>query len=185
MATLTYSMMVSLDGFTETADGKIDWITIDEEIHDFANEQMRRVAAVVYGRRMYDLMSEYWPTADADPAAPRSIAEYARLWREKPKIVFSNTLEQVAWNARLARDVPAELPRLRDAAGELAISGPTLASAFARLGAIDEYQLFVQPIILGRGKPFFPPETDATKLRLAETRPFGAGVVYLRYVTAR
>jgi dihydrofolate reductase len=178
-------MMVSLDGFTETRDGKIDWITIDEEIHDFANEQMRRVAAVVYGRRMYDLMSAYWPTADADPAAPRSIAEYARLWRDKPKVVFSTTLEEVAWNARLSRDVSAEIPRLRDRSGELAISGPTLASTFARLGAIDEYALFVNPITLGDGKRFFPPGTDTTKLRLVDTRIFWAGVVYLRYAAVR
>lgn len=103
-----------------------------------------------------------------------------------PKIVFSKTLEQVQGNARLVRDnIANEITKLKHQSGKnIDLGGPTLASTFMRLGLIDEYRLFVQPVVLGSGTPFFPFLDNPIKLRLVETRTFGSGVVFLRYQRA-
>jgi len=179
-------MMVSLDGYIETADHKIDWITIDEEIHRVANDEAREEGMFLYGRRLYDLMAAYWPTADADPSIPEYMAEFARIWRDKPKVVFSKTLQRVDWNSRLVRgDAAAEIRRLKQGSDrDLSIGGPTLAATAIRHGLIDEYRLMVNPVVLGAGTPFFSAVDRPISLRLLERRSFAAGVVYLRYAAA-
>lgn len=186
MRKVIYSMLVSLDGFIETPSRSLDWHLIDEEIHQFINDQQATIDTYLYGRRLYELMAEYWPTADANPAAPGYEVEFARIWKNMPKIVFSQTLEQVEWNSRLVRgNLAEEVARLKARPGkDISVGGPTLAASFMRLGLIDEYQLFVHPIILGGGTPFFPALDDPIKLRLVETHMFGSGVVYLRYQRA-
>ena len=92
MARVIYSMMVSLDGFVEDATGGIDWILIDEELHSYVNDQQSSVGAYLHGRRIYELMNRYWPTADADPSNPGYIIDFARIWKAMPKVVFSKTL---------------------------------------------------------------------------------------------
>lgn len=186
MGKLIYSMNVSLDGFVETADGKIDFQDVDDELHAWWNDEVRNVDASLYGRRMYEVMAAYWPTADADPAATDEMLDFARIWNAKPKIVFSTTLETVHWNSRLATgNVEEELAKVRTKFdGDLDVSGPTLASAFIERGLVDEYRLLVHPVILGAGKPFFPRLERPAGLRLRETRAFGSGVVYLGYSAA-
>jgi dihydrofolate reductase len=180
---LIYSMMVSLDGFVETPGRSLDWVLMDEELHSFANEQARELGTFLYGRRLYEVMAAYWPTADADPAAPAYLLDFARIWKGTPKLVFSTTLEQVGWNSTLVKHVdPDEISRLKQQAGsDIDVGGPTLAATFMRLGLIDEYRLLVHPVILGSGTPFFPAMEDRIALQLVETRTFGSGVVYLRY----
>src|SRR5512147_2524110 len=150
MRKLVYSMSVSLDGFVETRDRSLDWVIIDEEIHTFFNEEARQHGAFLYGRRLYELMAAFWPTADHDPSAPAYVAEFARIWRDKPKIVFSQTLDRVEWNSRLVKtDVAEEIRRLKAQPGQdLEISGPTIAASIMPLGLIDEYQLVVNPVVL-------------------------------------
>jgi dihydrofolate reductase len=111
------------------------------------------------------------------------VLEFARIWKRLPKIVFSNTLEAVEGNTRLARSgVAEEVAELREQPGrDLAVGGAGLASAFGKLGLIDEYRLFVSPVVLGDGTPYFPPLGDRIDLELVETRTFGSRVVYLRY----
>jgi dihydrofolate reductase len=180
---VVYSMSVSLDGFVETPDRSLDWVIVDEELHRLFNEQARETGTSLYGRRLYELMSDYWPTADADPAIPDYMAEFARIWRDKPKVVFSKTLDKVVWNSRLVRDnIPEEVARLREEPGnDMELGGPNLAATFMRLDLIDEYRLFVQPVVLGAGTPFFPSLDSKINLRLVETRKFASGVVYVRY----
>jgi dihydrofolate reductase len=187
MSRLIYSMMVSLDGFVETTDRSLDWVLVDEELHTFSNEQERELGAQLYGRRLYEVMAAYWPTADADPSLPAYMAEFARTWREKPKVVFSRTLDMVGWNSRLFRgDAVEEVSRLKAQPGaDLGIGGPTLASTLVRHDLVDEYRLLVQPVILGAGKPFLPALDGVLELKLVETRTFSSGVVYLRYVRRR
>ena len=93
MGTLIYSMSISLDGFVETPSRSLDWVQVDEELHTFLNDEAREMRAFLYGRRMYELMSDYWPTAEDDPAATPAMLEFARIWKEKPKVVFSRSLE--------------------------------------------------------------------------------------------
>ncbi len=183
MGKLIYSMNISLDGFVETQDHGLDWVLIDEELHTWFNDQARRADAFLYGRRLYEVMTAYWPTAESDPSATESMLDFARVWNAKPKVVFSTSLEKVEWKSRLVTgDVGEELARLRvEFDGDLAVGGPTLASAFIERGLVDEYRLLVHPVILGAGTPFFPVLDRPIGLRLLETRTFGSGVVYLGY----
>jgi dihydrofolate reductase len=140
MGRLIYSMSVSLDGFVDTPSHSLDWVHIDEELHAFFNEEARAMRTFLYGRRMYELMSAYWPTAEADPAATPTMVEFARIWRDKPKIVFSKTLEHVEWNSRLVREgAVEEVARLKSEPGfDMDVSGPTTAATLMRAGLIDE-----------------------------------------------
>jgi dihydrofolate reductase len=184
MRKLIYAMMVSLDGFIEGPNRNLDWHIIDEELHQYINDQQVEVGAYLYGRRMYETMASYWPTAEAeDPTNPGYVLEFARIWKAMPKIVFSKKLDKVAWNSRLVReDAAGEVLKLKAQPGkDLSIGGANLAASLIKLDLIDEYQLFVQPVILGSGTPFFPPLEKRIDLKLVETHRFDSGVVLLRY----
>jgi dihydrofolate reductase len=185
MGRLIYSMAVSLDGFVETPSRSLDWVQVDEELHTVFNDEAREMSAFIYGRRMYELMTDYWPTAETDPSATPAMVDFARIWRDKPKVVLSTTLEHVDWNSRLVRrDAVAEVARLKAEPGfDMDVGGPTTAAPLLEAGLIDEIHLFVQPVILGAGTSFFPPLVDRIGVKLIETRTFGSGVVYLRYET--
>ena len=186
MRKMIYSMLVSLDGFIEGPDHNLDWHIIDEELHQYINDQQAETGMFLYGRRMYETMSAYWPTADSDPALPGFALEFARIWKDMPKIVFSKTLDKVEWNSRLVRQVAAEeMLKLKAQPGkDLAIGGANLAATFMRLDLIDEYQLFIQPVVLGSGTPFFPVLDGKINLSLVETHRFNTGVILLRYQRA-
>jgi dihydrofolate reductase len=179
---LIYSMTVSLDGFIAGPDGEIDWSAPDEELHRFHNDQIREIGAYLCGRRLYETML-YWERAEEDPAATEPTLEFARIWKGIPRIVFSGTLERVLGNATLATGgVAQELARLRQEPGEdLAVGGAGLASSLIRLDLIDEYRLYVSPVVLGGGTPYFPSLEERIDLKLLETRTFASRVVYLRY----
>lgn len=183
MRKVIYAMLVSLDGFIEAAGGDLSWSVPDEELHRHFNELERAIDINLYGRRLYETMAAYWPTADEDPAASQVEIEYARIWKEMKKIVFSTTLKEVGWNSHLVRDnIAEEVNRLKAQPGkDLSVGGAGLAATFMQLGLIDEYRLYVHPVILGSGKPMFPPLSDRVDLKLVETRTFGSGVVLLRY----
>jgi dihydrofolate reductase len=183
MGKLIYAINTSLDGYVETQDHSLDWATVDDEVHSFWNEQQHDLDASLYGRRMYELMSASWPHVPSDPSATPVMLEYARAWADTPKIVFSKSLESVEWNSRLVRgDVADELARLREEfAGDLAVSGPTLAASFIRRGLVDEYRMVVHPVALGSGTPYFPDLERPIGLRLIETRTFQSGAIYLAY----
>ena len=182
MRKVIYLMNVSLDGFIEGPNRELDWTSIDEESYRFFNDQQSDMGTLLYGRRLYEVMT-YWETADANPSAPAYALEFARIWKRTPKIVFSKTLDQVQGNARLFRgDIAAEITKLKQQPGkDLEVGGPNLASTFMQLGLIDEYRLVVHPVVLGSGTPFFPALDNPLKLQLIETRTFDSGVVYLRY----
>jgi dihydrofolate reductase len=186
VGTVTYLMNVSLDGFVEDSGHTTEWTQVDEELHRWFNEEIRRADAFLYGRRVYELMAAHWPTADSDPSATETTLEFRRIWMDTPKVVFSSTLDRVEGNARLARgDVAEEVARLRtEFAGELQLAGPTLASAFIHAGLVDEYRLVVHPVVVGGGTPYFPPLDAPLVLRPAETRTFASGVRLLSYVPA-
>src|SRR5919205_1986714 len=179
-------MNVSLDGYVETRDHSLDWTIVDDELHAWFNEQERRTDADLYGRRLYETMSAYWPTYESDPDATETMREFGRIWNAKPKIVFSSSLDKVEGNSRLVRgDVSEELARLRtEFKGDLEVGGPTLAASFIERGLVDEYRLVVHPVILGGGTPFFPKLKRPIGLRLTETHRFESGAVYLGYAAA-
>ena len=182
MRKVIYSTMVSLDGFIEGPGQNLDWHIIDEELHTFINDQQRQIDTYLFGRRMYEVMV-YWDTADKDPSNPEYVLEFARIWKNIHKVVFSKTLEHVQGNATLSRgNIVEEIAKLKAETGtDLSVGGATIAATLRQHGLIDEYQLFVHPVILGNGTPMFPPLGNAIKLHLMETRAFGSGVVFLRY----
>jgi dihydrofolate reductase len=182
MAKLIYSMGVSLDGFIVGPDGKFDWSAPDEELHRFHNQQTRELGAHLCGRRLYEVMV-FWETAGADPSAAEHVLEFARIWKNLPKVVFSTTLDKVEGNATLARGgVAEEVAKLKEQPGDdVAVGGAGLASSLIELDLIDEYRLFVSPIVVGGGTPFFPAREERINLELVETRTFGSRVVYVRY----
>jgi dihydrofolate reductase len=182
MRKLIYKMSVSLDGFIAGPHGEIDWSAPDEELHRFHNRQTREMGGHLLGRRLYEEMV-YWETADQNPSAAEHELEFARIWKKMPKIVFSKTLEKVEGNATLVGDGAAEeVAQLKERPGnDLSVGGAGLASTFIKLGLIDEYRLFVSPVVLGGGTPYFPALDERINLELVETRTFGSRVVYVRY----
>jgi dihydrofolate reductase len=182
MRKLIYSMTVSLDGFIAAPDGGIDWGAPDEELHRFHNDQVRALGAHLCGRRLYETMV-YWETAEENPSLADYAREFARIWKPLPKVVFSTTLEEVEGNSTLLRDgVAEEVARLKEQPGkDLAVGGAGLAATCVRLGLVDEYRLFVSPVVLGGGTPLLPQLDEPIALELVETRTFGSRVVYLRY----
>jgi dihydrofolate reductase len=182
MRKLIYSMSVSLDGFIAGPGGEIDWSVPDDELFRFHTEQVRELGGHLLGRRLYETMV-YWETAEEQPSFPEPEREFARIWKELPKVVFSRTLETVVGNTRLVRDGTAEeVARLKEQPGkDLAVGGAGLAAGLMELGLIDEFRPFVNPVVLGGGTPFFPALDERIDLELVETRTFGGQIVYLRY----
>ena len=187
MGKLIYSLNVSLDGYAATPDGGLEWANVDDELHTWFNDQARELDASLYGRRMYELMAGYWPTAGADPSATDTERDFARIWNAMPKIVFSSTLGAVDGNSRQAGgDVAEELARLRtEFSGDIDVGGPTLASSFIRRGLVDEFRLLVHPVILGSGLPFFPQLDSPIQLRQVDSHTFRSGVMYLGFENAQ
>ena len=179
---LIYSMTMSLDGFIAAPDGDIGWSAPDEELHRFHNQRVREIGVHLLGRRLYETML-YWETAEENPSASESELEFARIWKNIPRIVVSKTLEQVEGNARLARaSVAEEVAKLKEQPGpDLAVGGAGLASTCIELGLVDQYDVFVSPIVLGAGTPYFPALEARIDLELVETRTFGSRIVFLRY----
>ena len=185
MRKIIFAMQVSLDGFMEGPHRELDWHMVDDELHSHFNEELRTMGAFLDGRITYELMAAYWPTADRNPASTPPEAEFAGIWREMPKIVYSKTLQSADWNTTVARDVVVEdiLALKAQPGGDLALGGARLADSFRRLGLIDEYWIYIHPVLLGQGTPLFKPADNRAALTLAETRTFGNGVVRLRYTS--
>jgi dihydrofolate reductase len=183
MPDVIYEMAVSADGYIVGPDGKFDWSMPDEELHRFHNDQARALSGHLLGRRLYETML-YWETAENDPS---DIArDFAQVWQALPKVVFSRTLDSVEGaRTRLARgDVRSELTALRESVGgDVGVGGAGLAAEASRLGLIDEYRLFVYPVAVGGGIPFFPRD-HRVDMELVETRTFSSRVVYTRYRAA-
>lgn len=174
---------VSLDGFFEAPDGDLGWHLVDDEVHTHFNEVLEAMSAFIQGRRTYELMDSFWAAAGDDPEITGPMAEFAGIWRDTPKIVFSRTLEIFGDNATIVREVvPEEVEALKSTpGGDMAVGGADLAATFMEHDLIDEYRIYVHPVILGRGRPLFPASDRPIGLRLIETREFGNGVVLLRY----
>jgi dihydrofolate reductase len=181
MPTLIYSMSVSLDGYIAGPDGAIDWAAPDEELMRFHIGQTRELTGFLAGRGLYEDMLG-WETAERTRTQPPEL-EFARIWKAIPKVVFSTSLTAVEGNARLARravaDEAADLKN-QPGAGLVSVGGAGLAASLAGKDLIDEYRLFVNPVVLGGGTPYFPPLPKRLDLELIETQLFSQ-VVYLRY----
>jgi len=183
LAKLIYSAITSLDGYVADEDGNFDWAEPDEEVHTFINDLVRPVGTHLYGRRMYEVMVDWETITLADQ--PPFIQDFAEIWQAADKIVYSKTLETVSSaRTRLERDFDPEAVRqMKAPAGrDITVGGPDLAVQAIRAGLVDEYHVFVVPVVVGGGKRFLPNDVRL-KLELLDERRFGNGVVHLHYRT--
>jgi dihydrofolate reductase len=180
-------MSVSLDGFIEGPNRDIAWHMVDDELHSHLNEELAAMGAFLSGRVTYELMASVWPTADQDPQSTQPMIEFARIWRDMPKIVFSKTLEHAGWNTTIARDVVVDdINALKtQPGGDLVLGGADLAASFMQHDLIDEYRLYVHPVMIGSGKRLFSRSHLKVSLRVIESRAFGNGVVLLHYARSK
>jgi dihydrofolate reductase len=182
MARLVYCAIASLDGYVADAEGSFEWAAPDEEVHRFVNDLMRPVGTYLYGRRMYEVM-RYWETAPEPGDTSPASRDFARIWRDADKVVYSTTLEpRVGARTRVERGFdPAELRRMKDAAQrDLTVGGPTLAAHAFRAGLVDDVWLFLAPVLVGGGTPALP-DGVRQPLRLVDVHRFSGGVVSLHY----
>jgi dihydrofolate reductase len=185
MAKLTYTAIASLDGYIEDAEGKFDWAAPDEEVHAFVNDLERPVGTYLYGRRMYETMV-FWENPPDLPDEPPVVQDFAEIWQAAEKIVYSTTLASVtSARTRIERAFdPEAIRQLNVTAGhDLAVGGADLASQAVAAGLVDEYHLFLVPVLVGGGKRSLPDDNVRANLELLDERRFGNGTVYLHYRT--
>jgi dihydrofolate reductase len=179
MSTLIYITNTSLDGYVEDATGAFDWVNPDQ-VFEFITELLRPIGTYLYGRRLYETMAYWGAPVEGYPPEHR---EFARIWQKAEKIVFSRTLTGATTrNTHIERDFDLEAIRKlkRESEHDIGIGGAELAGLALEADLLDECHLFLNPVIVGGGKPAFP---DALRrnLELLETRCFATGVIHLRY----
>ena len=188
--TLTYAMNVSLDGYVTAPGGDLNWSVPSDELFQWWSDRVASTGLSLYGRNLWEDMSGHWPTADRRSGATPAEIEFARRWRDMPKVVFSSRTVPTGppdWNARLVTgDAIAEIARLKsEDGGRMDIAGATLAGSAMRAGLIDEYVLMTVPVLVGGGLPFFTTLDGTVELSLVETQTFPGGVRMTRYRTGR
>jgi dihydrofolate reductase len=183
MAKLIYAAITSLDGSIEDAEGKFDWAAPDEQVHAFVNDLERPVGTYLYGRRMYQTMV-FWESPPDLAVQPPVVQDFANIWQAADKIVYSKTLRTVSSaKTRIEREFDVEEVRQlkAKAARDLTVGGPELAAQAIEAGLVDEYQLFLVPVVVGGGKRWLPGNGVHVNLELLDQRRFRNGTVYLHY----
>jgi dihydrofolate reductase len=184
MASLIYSAIASLDGYIADEDGNFDWAEPDEEVHSFINDVERSVGTHLLGRRMYEVLA-YWDDPPDLEEQASFVQEFAAIWQAADKVVFSRTLETAGTGrTRIEREFDLEAVRQLKAQSDrdLAIGGPDLAAQAIRAGLVDDYQMFVMPVVVGAGKQAWPRDVRL-ELELLDERRFRNGTVFLHYRT--
>ncbi|MGC4788270.1 dihydrofolate reductase family protein [Micromonospora sp. DT178] len=183
MRKIIYGVHQSLDGFIEGPNGEFDWPEMGPELSAYSLALCDRAGAFLYGRRVWEFMAAYWPQAESISDHPHDLA-FAPIWRRTPKVVVSRTLTAAEHGARVVGggDLGKEVTALKEQpGGDLLLNGGAdAAGALTDLGLIDEYQIFVHPVVLGGGKPVFS-VPGRINLHLVESRTFDGRSVLLRY----
>jgi dihydrofolate reductase len=185
VAKLVYSAITSLDGYIEDADGKFRWAEPDEEVHAFVNDLERPVGTYLYGRRMYETMV-YWENPPSLAEQPPFVQDFAQIWQAADKIVYSKTLPAASSaKTRIEREFDPDAVRQLKATAtrDLTVGGADLATQAIAAGLVDEYQLFLVPVLVGGGKRALPDSHIRRDLELLDQRPFRNGTLYLHYRT--
>jgi len=182
MARLIYSVLGSLDGYFEDADGGFDWAEPDEEVFAFVNDLERPIGTYLYGRRMYETMV-FWETAGTGADEPAVFGDYARIWKAAEKVVYSRTLETPSsTRTRIEREFDPDAVRLLklSSTADISLGGGELARQAIGAGLVDELHLFICPIVIGGGKRTLP-DNVRVHLELLDDHRFENGVVDLHY----
>ena len=185
MRKLIFFMHTSLDGFVAGPNGEMNWIHVDEEIFDFVGTMTDKADTALYGRVTYEMMQGYWPTAGDEPDASKHDKEHSAWYNKVSKVVLSKTLSPKGlFNTTVIGDQLAEkINKIKKQDGKniLIFGSPRASHALLKEGLVDEFWLFVNPVLLGQGMPLFKNITELTKLNLLETKTFSSGVIALHY----
>jgi len=189
MRKLIFFMHTSLDGFVAGLKGEMNWIKVDDEIFDFVDTMTKKADTALYGRVTYEMMQNYWPNAGKQPNASKHDKEHSAWYNKISKVVLSKTMsEQGLQNTKVISEQLSEnINEIKKQEGKniLIFGSPTASQSLLKEGLIDEFWLFVNPVILGQGIPLFKNLTETTKLNLLETKTFSCGVIALHYETTR
>ncbi|MEJ7681070.1 MAG: dihydrofolate reductase family protein [Segetibacter sp.] len=185
MRKLVLLMHTSLDGFVAGLNGEMDWIHVDDEMFDIAGERTDEADTALYGRVTYQMMESYWPTAADQPAASKHDIEHSRWYNSVEKVVLSRTIKSTdLGNTKIVNEnISGEIRNLKQETGKniLLIGSPSAVHSLMKENLIDEYWLFVNPILLGQGIPLFKDIKNMVKLNLLSNKVFTSGVVCLHY----
>ena len=187
MRKLIFFMRTSLDGFVAGLKGEMNWINIDETMFDFVATMTDKADTALYGRVTYEMMQNYWPTAGDQPNASRHDKEHSAWYNKVSKVVLSRTLNEKGLdNTIVIGDHLAEnIHQIKKQEGKniLIFGSPSASHSLLSEGLVDEFWLFVNPVLLGQGIPLFKGITETTRLKLIETKTFSCGVIALHYET--
>ena len=185
MRKLVSFLHISLDGFVAGPNGEMDWVYVGEDLFDYAGERTDQSDTALYGRVTYELMESYWPTAANKPDATRHDIQHSKWYNSVKKVLVSRTMKNTSSKStRIIREnLPAEIEKLKAEPGkEIVIFGsPAVTNLLSEAGLIDEYWLFVNPILLGNGIPLYRSTNNNVKLKLLFSKAFDSGVVCLHY----
>ena len=185
MRPLIFFMHTSLDGFVAGVNGELNWITFDDELFDFVGTMTDQADTALYGRVTYEMMQSYWPKAAEQPNATKHDREHSRWYKDVSKVVLSRTIRETGLeNTKVIADhLSDNINNLKQQNGKniLIFGSPTASQSLLNKDLVDEFWLFVNPIILGEGIPMFKNVTGTTKLKLVESKTFGCGVIALHY----
>ena len=186
MRNLVYFMHTSLDGFVGGPNGEMNWISVDEEIFDFVAPLTANADTALYGRTTYEMMQGYWPTAGDQPNASKHDKEHSVWYKNIPKVVLSTTLSQdgLENTTVISEDLEENINQIKNQPGKniLIFGSPKASHSLLEAGLVDEFWLFVNPVLLGQGIPLFKGVNELVKLRLIESKTFSCGVIALHYM---
>lgn len=178
-------MHTSLDGFVAGPNGEMDWINVDEKMFEYAGRQTDNSSTALYGRVTYEMMEGYWPTAGKQPNASKHDIEHSNWYNKVEKVIISRSLKNknIPNTKIISENLSEEIEKLKQQPGkDIVIFGsPSASHSLMQLNLIDEYWLFVNPVILGKGIPLFKNINDRMNLKLVESNVFSSGVVGLHY----
>ena len=185
MRNLIFFMHTSLDGFVAGLNGEMDWIKVDDEMFDFVATMTDQADTALYGRVTYEMMQSYWPKAGEQPNASKHDIEHSTWYNRVSKVVLSKTMKEAGLhNTKVIGDQLSDnINKIKQQGGKniLIFGSPRASQSLLNQGLIDEFWLFVNPIILGQGMPLFKNIAGTTKLKLVESKTFTCGVIALHY----
>ncbi|WUJ67992.1 dihydrofolate reductase family protein [Kribbella soli] len=179
---IVVSVQVSLDGRTAGPSGELDWFVVKDELHAHFVAEHSKTGMLLYGRRTYEGMAGYWPTADEDPLNDQWLIKYSKLWKAMPKVVFSKALHSADWDTTVLRDIESLAGPRERASGDLYLVGSgEMITEFARHDLIDEYQIYVHPVVLGSGPSLLEDVGKRQGVALVGSQVFDEVVLKLTY----
>ncbi|UEG51117.1 dihydrofolate reductase family protein [Ferruginibacter lapsinanis] len=185
MRKLIFFMHTTLDGFVAGPNGELSWVKLDTDLFDFVATMTAQADTALYGRVTYEMMQSYWPTAGEKPNASKHDIEHSTWYNKVSKVVLSTTITEAGLTNTtiISNQLTDNINKIKNREGKniLIFGSPSASQSLLNEGLIDEFWLFVNPIILGKGMPLFKNVTETTKLKLVESKTFPCGVIALHY----